>query len=247
MKYTIWALLLPVSVVGSLSAPSDGLKVATTSGQIHGKIDPAFPNVRQFLGIPYAQPPLGDLRFAAPQPLSQPDVQIEATKLPPSCLQWQSTSPDSFGMQDVPQFFINAALSTKDEDISEDCLTLSVWAPTIRVDTTGELLPVFIFSTGGGFGVGGQNVPYQIPTQWVNRSPDHIVVTINYRLGIFAFPNAPGLDQQNLAYLDHRAVAEWTRDNIVAFGGDPAHIVSFPNLGPSSSCSGICPKRIMNC
>lgn len=222
--------LLAISVLlasgHGLSVRSDGLTVSTSSGQIHGKIDQSYPNVRQFLGIPFAQPPVGNLRFAPPQPLSQPDVQINAIKLPPSCLQWQSTSPDSFGKQDVPQFFTNAALSSKQLDISEDCLTLSVWAPILSSNSSGELLPVFIFSTGGGFGVGGQNVPYQIPTQWVNRSPNHIVLTINYRLGIFGFPNAPGLDQQNLAYLDHRAVAEWTRDNVAAFGGDPAHIVS---------------------
>lgn len=230
MKRICTAALSFISITGAFPFQVDELTVSTTSGHIHGKVDPALPNVRQFLGIPFAQSPLGDLRFAPPQPLSQPDAQIQATELPPSCLQYQSTSPDSFGKQDVPQFFINAALSTKNEDISEDCLTLSVWTPTVSNLEDGELLPVFIFSTGGGFGVGGQAVPYQIPTQWVNRSPDHIVVTINYRLGIFGFPNAPGLEQQNLAYLDHRAVAEWVRDNIAAFGGDPSHIVSPRNI-----------------
>jgi hypothetical protein len=81
------------------------LTVSTTSGHIHGKIDPSLPNARQFLGIPYAVPALGSLRFALPQKLYQPNAQIEATKLPPSCMQYQSTDTNSFGKQDVLQFF----------------------------------------------------------------------------------------------------------------------------------------------
>lgn len=79
MNYILFAVLALTKIVAAVPAQPDGLRVSTTSGHIHGKIDPALPNVRQFLGIPFAQPPLGELRFAPPLPLPQPDAQIEAT------------------------------------------------------------------------------------------------------------------------------------------------------------------------
>jgi cholinesterase len=69
------------------------------------------------------------------------------------------------------------------------------------------------------------DVPAQIPTQWVQRTQDHIVLSFNYRVNIFGFPNAPGLDEQNVGLLDQRRAVEWTRDNIAAFGGDPERII----------------------
>ena len=69
------------------------------------------------------------------------------------------------------------------------------------------------------------DVPAQIPTQMVQRTQDHIVVSFNYRVNIFGHPNAPGLEDQNVGLLDQRAAVEWTRDNIAAFGGDPSRIV----------------------
>lgn len=74
-------------------------------------------------------------------------------------------------------------------------------------------------------GTGGMDVPAQIPTQWVQRTQDHIVLSFNYRVNIFGFPNAPGLDDQNVGLLDQRRAVEWTRDNIAAFGGDPERII----------------------
>jgi cholinesterase len=69
------------------------------------------------------------------------------------------------------------------------------------------------------------DVPVQIPTQWVQRTQDHIVMTFNYRLNIFSSPNTAGLEDQNLGLLDQRAAVEWARDNIASFGGDPDRIV----------------------
>ncbi|TIA21190.1 acetylcholinesterase [Aureobasidium pullulans] len=90
---------------------------------------------------------------------------------------------------------------------------------------SNELLPVEIWIYGGGFSTGGQDVPYQIPSQWVERAQDHIVVSINYRVNIFGFPNAAGLSDQNVGLLDQRAAVEWVRDNIVRFGGDPSRML----------------------
>lgn len=104
--------------------------------------------------------------------------------------------------------------------ISEDCLTASVWTPR-----RAEALPVLIYIYGGAFVTGGEDVPYQIPAQWVDGSPDHIVVSFNYRVGIFGFPGAAGLRDQNLGLLDQRAAVEWCKKNIAAFGGDPTKMV----------------------
>ncbi|KAL4892366.1 Alpha/Beta hydrolase protein [Aspergillus ambiguus] len=78
--------------------------------------------------------------------------------------------------------------------------------------------------TGGAFIKGGVNIPYQLPHHWVQRTQAHIVVSINYRVGIMGFPNARGLNSQNLGILDQRMAHEWVRDNIEAFGGDPSKI-----------------------
>ncbi|KAJ4402997.1 hypothetical protein N0V85_005187, partial [Neurospora sp. IMI 360204] len=164
---------------------------------------------------------IGDLRFAPPQPAA-PFGELEAKKLPPSCIQYLATSPPSIFTQDVNEYNLQG-LNTTSPDISEDCLTLSIWAPPA---TTNDSLPVIIFVYGGAFLTGGQDVPVQIPTDWVQRTKSHIVVTFNYRLNIFGFPNARGIPQneQNVGLLDQRLAVEWVRDNIAAFGGDPTRI-----------------------
>ena len=208
---------------------NDGSEVQTSSGRIQGKTDPALPHVRQFLGIPYAQPPVGGLRWAAPQQLSQPDVEVDATSLPPSCLQYLNTEASSVYIDDVLEFNLQGLNRTG--SISEDCLTLSVWAPSQAKNGNWQRgkkskgLPVLIFIYGGGFSTGGQDVPYQIPAQWVERSQEHIVVSFNYRVNIFGHPNAAGLEDQNPGLLDQRAAVEWVQKNIAAFGGDPDRTV----------------------
>lgn len=196
--------------------------IPTTSGKVKGTIDPDLPNVHQYLGIPYAVPPLGERRWQAPQLLNQPDSEIQATRLPPSCLQYLDTHMPNPLLENVLEFNLQGLNRTG--SISEDCLTLSVWAPA-NTTASPEGVPVLIFIYGGGFSVGGQDVPYQIPAQWVDRAPGYIVVSFNYRLGIFGFPNAAGLADQNLALLDTRAVVEWCRENIAAFGGDPRRMI----------------------
>ncbi|KAF1954432.1 alpha/beta-hydrolase, partial [Byssothecium circinans] len=95
-----------------------------------------------------------------------------------------------------------------------------------RLVARAASLPVIAWLYGGGFYTGGANVPYQNPIQWVERSQKHIVVSINYRLNIFGFPNGAGLasTEQNLGFLDQRLGLEWIRSNIANFGGDPKRI-----------------------
>ncbi|KAK3318713.1 acetylcholinesterase [Apodospora peruviana] len=201
----------------------------TGGGVIHGFVDPAAPAVRQFLGIPYAQPPLGNLRFAPPLP-ALPFGELNATKLGSSCMQYLSNTPPNVYVNEVLEFNLAGLNGTDRLPISEDCLTLSIWTPPRIINssnkTTPPLLPVIVFFYGGAFAAGGADVPYQIPTNWVKRSQNHIVVSFNHRDNIFGFPNAAGLDsdKQNVGLLDQRLAVEWVRDNIVAFGGDAKRI-----------------------
>lgn len=217
-------LFLATCAFATFPSANDGLQVSTSSGIVKGKIDPAAPHVRQFLGIPYAQAPIGDLRWKEPKPLSQPAARIDATSLPPSCMQYFSTELPSTFTQEILELNVQGLNGTPTA-MSEDCLTLAVWTPTIEEHSHRRGLPVLLFIYGGGFGNGGIDVPYAIPTQWVERSKDHLVVVFNYRLNIFGFPNAAGLDQQNFGLLDQRLAIEWVAQNIAAFGGDPKRIV----------------------
>ena len=125
--------------------------------------------------------PVGELRWAPPQPLSQPHAGVQATELPPSCLQLLNTNSSSVYIDNVLQ--LNLQGLNRTGSVSEDCLTLSVWTPAKAGghqngwDKKFKGLPVLIFIYGGGFTTGGQDVPYQIPAQWVERTQEHIVVS----------------------------------------------------------------------
>lgn len=162
------------------------LDVPTSSGTIHGMIDPLFPDVRQFLGIPYALPPVGPLRWLPPQnlPASASEDDLMATHLTPSCMQYFSV-PGMYS-REVLEFNVKGLNGTT-AAVSEDCLTLSIWAPTVGDQLRGQSnihqntsLPVIIWVHGGGWIFGGQDVPYQLPTNWVERSKSHIVVALKF-------------------------------------------------------------------
>lgn len=149
------------------SAPS----VSLDNGlNVLGQIAVNGSHVAEFLGMPFAQPPIDDLRWKAPQPYvpSSNGTVLNATVMPPSCWQYTSVHP-SLLINDEPQYMIGTAGK------SEDCLTVSVWAP---VDAVGsdKALPVLIWFYGGGFTTGGTDVAYQNPTKWIERSQSHIVV-----------------------------------------------------------------------
>ncbi|KAH3958669.1 hypothetical protein HBH70_206050 [Parastagonospora nodorum] len=109
------------------------------------------------------------------------------------------------------------------DDFSEDCLTLNIWtSQSSRTD-----LPVIFWYYGSGFTQGGTKSLYYNPQSWVQRTQEHIVISVNVRANIFGFPNAPGLVEQNLGLLDQRLSLEWVRDNIASFGGDPSKVVAW--------------------
>ncbi|KAH6616381.1 acetylcholinesterase [Boeremia exigua] len=228
-----WVLIFAVDAVRGASYSSNTsvqLTVQTLTGSFTGFIEPEFPNTRQFRAIPFAEPPTGPRRWLPPQKLSTlPTDHRWSTKFPPSCPQYFPAKPDFWNSELTRGNLVynggqNDSSGLAGEATSEDCLHLAIWAPS---HIPNEGLPVFFFMTGGGFSLGGVELPWQIPSSWVERSKSHIVVSINYRLNIFGFPSAQGLKdgEQNLGILDQRAALEWVRDNIAAFGGNPERIM----------------------
>ncbi|EXK33825.1 hypothetical protein FOMG_11054 [Fusarium oxysporum f. sp. melonis 26406] len=193
----------------------DTTTVKTDSGVVKGFTDESFPNVAQFLGIPYAEPPVGKRRWAPAVAKGQFGT-LNASHQGPACPQAEPSNSGPWR----PEFLI------KPNSTGEDCLYLNVWTPYKTRGGNKDKLPVLVWIHGGGFGAGGGNIDYQVPPHWIARSQKHIVVSLNYRLGIFGFPNAAGLGpkEQNLGLLDQRLAVEWVRDNIARFGGDPKGI-----------------------
>ncbi|KAL4789158.1 carboxylesterase [Aspergillus venezuelensis] len=210
------SLLWTIFCVGAWADCRDNLTVRASTGTYIGFINGTAPNVRQFLDLPYAVPPVGSRRWLpAIPPTTGPSTRIIATSAAPICPQYHGTALNIY--DELPAGHrIPRGPGTQ----SEDCLSLSIWTPTGDVRN----LPVIVFIHGGAFAIGGVNVPYQLPHNWVQRTQSHIVISINYRLGILGFPNARGLMSQNLGIMDQRLAVEWVQRNIRAFGGDPSRI-----------------------
>lgn len=141
-------------------------------GTIRGFVSSDSPNVAQFLGIRYAEPPIGPLRWLPPVPSPPVEAeQIDATSFGPSCPQI-THGPPSIYNTDVREFRIN-------DSTSEDCLSVSIWAPLSAAKNPSKTnLPVIVWITGGSYLVGGATVPYQNPKPWVESSQRHIVVCV---------------------------------------------------------------------
>lgn len=202
--------------------------VQTTSGVVkgHSATWPAQNAVMEFLGIPYAQPPLGALRFQAPQPLplNCSSNTIVANAFSQDCLQFAGAAG---GGNQSPQlraygFGMGGGSADAPHEYGEDCLTVNVWT---KASGAGDKA-VMIWIYGGAFSTGTSNAPFYSGAR-LAQDEDVVVVSFNYRINIFGFPNAPGLKDQNVALLDQRLAVEWVRDNIAGFGGDPDRITLF--------------------
>ncbi|XP_022079673.1 uncharacterized protein LOC110973290 [Acanthaster planci] len=171
----------------------------------------------RYLGIPYAEPPVGRLRFRAPVPKAPWDSLYNATAYGPSCPQ-DISAVSVFYPEYVVEIPPNA------QNINEDCLTLNIFAPVIS-DEGGFQLAVMFWIHGGSFET-GQGSGYDASALAVRGRV--IVVTINYRLNIFGFfssgdEKAPG----NFGMLDQQLALQWVHENIAAFGGDPSRVTLF--------------------
>lgn len=158
-------------------AALDSLRVNTTVGEVYGMVNGSTPGVAQFMGIPFAEPPLGSLRFLAPQPKSRQNEIIDATHTRPNCPQYP------INKQTQPNVYTYDAMWLQpDGPTSEDCLTLNVYtaykALTASNSTGLGPLPVLVWIFGGGFNSGGLEELVFDPSSWIQRTDEHIVVMI---------------------------------------------------------------------
>ena len=200
------ALLL--AVLFSLPAGADSPPVVSApAGKASGE---ATGGVRVFKGIPYAQPPVGAMRWKAPLPAQKWKGTRDATQFGAACIQPKGR-PDSIYFWSLPK-------------TSEDCLFLNVWTPA-----QARNAPVFVWIHGGALSGGSGSEPLYDGTKLAERGI--VVVTINYRLGPLGFLVHPALSAEsrrnisgNYGLLDQIAALEWVKKNIGAFGGDVANV-----------------------
>lgn len=182
------------------------LIVSTENGKIEGFLN-EDQSVRKYFGVPFAQPPVGDLRWKAPQDAKNWS-DILATK--------------EFKNKPV-QANVFGDMKSRSNGMSEDCLYLNVWTPK---ETSEEKLPVLVYFYGGGFVAGDASEPRYDGENMAKKGM--VVVTVNYRLNIFGFMAHPELSEEapynasgNYGLLDQQKSLEWVQANIAAFGGDP--------------------------
>ena len=206
----------------SMSASADPLIVKTVDGKVHGKtINDG--KVRAWLGLPYAAPPVGDLRWKAPEPAAKWKGERDATKFGAHCA----------------QNAVFADMIFQDAGPSEDCLYLNVYAPA-TADKNAKL-PVMFWIHGGGYSGGSGDEPRHngdfLPLKGV------VLVTINYRLGVFGFLATSDLAKEqggsagNYGLMDMVAGLQWVKDNIKEFGGDPKNVTIFGESAGSFAVS----------
>ena len=197
-------------------------QVRTQSGLVEGASS-AYGKVRVFKGIPFAEPPVGKLRWQAPQPVASWQGVHKATEFGARCMQAPIYSDMIF----------------RDPGPSEDCLYLNVWTPA---ESANEDLPVMVWIYGGGFGAGASSEPRQDGSKLAEKGV--VVVSMNYRLGVFGFLAHPELTREspqhasgNYGLLDQAAALDWVHKNIAAFGGNPEGITIFGESAGSISVS----------
>jgi para-nitrobenzyl esterase len=214
--------LLAMFFAGNAAPASDQVKVS--EGVLQGTAN-ADGTVRMFKDVPFAAPPIGDLRWKAPQPAPHWTGARKADKFGPPCLQTK-VFDDIFFRDALP---------------SEDCLNLDIWIPTKR---EGKKLPVFVWFYGGGFVAGSASEPRYDGENLARKGV--IVVNTNYRLGVFGFFSYPELTKEsghnasgNYGFLDQVAALQWVIENIAAFGGDPHNITIGGESAGSFSVSAL--------
>ena len=196
---------LLTSVLFSLTSLSYAIEepVMLTSGQVVGTALES--GVQAFLGIPFAAPPVGDLRWRAPQPPTPWQGVRQASNQPPACMQ----------------------LGTR--YMSEDCLYLNVWT---KAESAEANLPVMVWIHGGGWTSGANSISIYSGEQFALN--EVVLISVNYRMNAFGWMAHPALSAEspegisgNYGILDHIAALEWVRDNVAGFGGDPNNVTIF--------------------
>lgn len=198
--------------------------VITDAGRVEGTVS-ADAKVHVFKGIPFAAPPMGALRWKAPEPVAPWEGIRKATEFGPRCMQARVYSDMVF----------------RDSGPSEDCLYLNVWTPSV---SSRARLPVMVWIYGGGFEAGSASEPRQDGEDLAKKGV--VVVSFNYRLGVFGFFCHPELTKEsshnasgNYGLLDQVAALQWVQRNVLDFGGDPENVTIFGESAGSFSVSAL--------
>jgi para-nitrobenzyl esterase len=198
-----------LSLAATLPALAGSDRVKTSAGILEGTGRQAS-GVREFKGVPFARPPVGNLRWTAPQAVANWSGVRPATQFGPRCMQ-------------QPIF---GDMGFRSNGMSEDCLYLNVWTPA---KSANEKLPVMVYFFGGGFMAGDGSEPRYDGESMAAKGI--VAITVNYRLGVFGFLAHPDLTKEsphhvsgNYALLDQNAALQWVHQNIAAFGGDPRRV-----------------------
>jgi para-nitrobenzyl esterase len=181
--------------------------VKTANGILQGS---EISGISMFKGVPYAQPPVGDLRWREPQPVNS----------------WEGTRKADHFAARAMQLPIYSDMNFRSDGVSEDCLYLNIWTPS---KTGNEGLPVLVYFYGGGFHA-GDGSEFRYDGESMARR-GIVAITVNYRLGVFGFMAYPELTKEsshhasgNYGLLDQTEALRWVHKNIAAFGGDPDRI-----------------------
>ncbi|GAA3987663.1 carboxylesterase/lipase family protein [Mucilaginibacter dorajii] len=209
MMKPILAALLLVQIASVKLFAQTNPQVTIENGKVAG-VKEAGSAITTFKGIPFAQPPVGDLRWKEPQPVKNWDGVLKA---------------DHFGNNPM-QRPIFGDMGFRSAGMSEDCLYLNVWTPA---KTMNEKLPVLVYFYGGGLAAGDGSEPRYDGESLAKKGI--VVLTVNYRLGVFGFFSHPELTKEspnhssgNYGYLDQNAALLWVQKNVAKFGGDPKHV-----------------------
>ncbi|CAA7265759.1 unnamed protein product [Cyclocybe aegerita] len=202
----VGAVFLP----NDASIPSSARSDIVDTGYARYLGNRTYPNTVAYLGIPYAEPPLGERRFRAPLPLNIRRVASE-------------TKGRVVDARDYPDFCIQGTIGAGDAGGagSEDCLKVNIYAPAGA--KRGSNLSVLVYTHGGGFTYGNpRNWPFD---HWINQSPNVVVVSVYYRLSSFGFLATPAFTDAtvgdfNAGFLDQVQALRWVRANIASFGGN---------------------------
>jgi para-nitrobenzyl esterase len=225
MRIAVAAWIALVPLAGLANGSGSGPEVRVESGMVRGSSVGSLPRGGAFLGIPYAAQPVGALRWHAPEPAPQWSGVRTATSYGPACPQ-------------APSPWLPEMLGIRKMQTDEACLYVNVWTPELH---PSKRLPVLVWVHGGGNVEGaGDWPPLGVPL----AEQGIVVVSLNYRLGVFGFYSDRALDAEsarhvsgNYGHLDQIAALRWVRRNLASFGGDAGKVTI---AGESSGALDVC-------
>jgi para-nitrobenzyl esterase len=205
--YTLF-IVANVFAFNTNASAASAPRATTANGVVEGTLEAS--GVKSYKGIPFAAPPVGELRWKAPQPAQK----------------WKGVrKADHFGPRAM-QLPLFSDMVFRSDGVSEDCLYLNVWTPA---KSAKDKLPVLVYFYGGGFAAGDGSEPRYDGESMAAKGI--VTLTVNYRLNVFGFMAHPELTREsphhasgNYGLMDQAAALQWVRKNIAAFGGDPARV-----------------------